>query len=44
MKRTYGASLKHLNSFSVEAHAGQLIELESEQDLHGLTTDIDFDR
>jgi len=43
MKRTQGASLKHLNSFSIEARAGQLIELESEQDPHRLITDIHFD-
>ena len=29
MKRTQHASLKHLNSFSVEAHANQIIELET---------------
>jgi len=34
MKQTANASLKHLNSFSVEARAGQLLVLESEHDLH----------
>jgi len=33
MKQTANASLKHLNSFSVEARAGQLLVLESEHDL-----------
>ena len=43
MKRTFDASLKHLNSFSVEARAGQLIELESEHDLQVFTTEFHFD-
>lgn len=44
MKRKQDASLKHLNSFSVEAHAGQLIELESEQDLHTFSRTYRFDK
>ena len=36
MKQTLNASLKHLNSFAVEAHAGRLLELESEEDLQTL--------
>jgi len=43
MKRSQNASLKHLNSFSVEARAGQLLELESEQDLQVFTADHHFD-
>lgn len=43
MKRTTDASLKHLNSFAVEAHAGQLLELESEQDLETFITEHHFD-
>ena len=43
MKRTPDASLKLLNSFSVEARAGQLLELESEQDLHTFSTEFQFD-
>jgi len=42
MKRTTDASLKHLNSFSVEARAGQLLELESEEDLKTLTAEHGF--
>ena len=42
MKRTTDASLKHLNSFSVEARAGQLLELESEEDLKTLTAEHCF--
>ena len=38
MKRSQNASLKHLNSFSVEAHARQLLELESEDDLQTFTS------
>ena len=38
MKRIQNASLKHLNSFSVEAHARQLLELESEDDLQTFTS------
>jgi len=43
MKRTFNASLKHLNSFSVEASADRLLELESLQDLQIFTTDYRFD-
>lgn len=43
MKRTIDASLKHLNSFSVEARAGQLLELESEQDLKTFIAEHRFD-
>ena len=43
MKRTFDASLKHLNSFSVEARTGQLIELESEHDLQIFTNEFHFD-
>ena len=43
MKRSRHASLKHLNSFSVEAFAEQLFVLESEQDLQKLAADHDFD-
>ena len=42
MKRTTDASLKHLNSFSVEARAGQLLELESEDDLKTFTAEHRF--
>ena len=40
MKRSRHASLKHLNSFSVEAFAEQLFVLESEQDLQKLAASI----
>ena len=43
MKRILNASLKHLNSFSVEARAGQLLELESEEDLQTLISEHSFD-
>ncbi len=43
MKRTFNASLKHLNSFAVEARAGQLLELETEHDLQIFTTKFHFD-
>lgn len=43
MKRIRNASLKHLNSFSVEAHAGQLIELETERDLQVFAAEHRFD-
>lgn len=43
MKRIPGASLKQLNSFSVEARAGQLLELESEEDLQVFTSEHRFD-
>jgi len=42
MKRTLNASLKHLNSFSIEARAGQLIELESSEDLQTFISDHRF--
>jgi len=44
MKRTLNASVKYLNSFSVEARAGQLLELESEDDLQSLSSEFRFDR
>lgn len=43
MKRSRNASLKHLNSFSVEAHAARILELESEQDLHEFASEYEFD-
>ena len=43
MKRTFNASLKHLNSFAIEARAGQLLELETEHDLQVFATDFQFD-
>ncbi len=43
MKRSQRASLKHLNSFSVEAFADRIFVLESEQDLQELAADHDFD-
>ncbi len=43
MKRSENASLKHLNSFSVEARADQLLELESGQDLQVFMADHHFD-
>ena len=43
MKRILNASLKHLNSFSVEARAGRLLELESEEDLQTLISEHSFD-
>jgi len=43
MKRTRNATLKHLNSFSVEALAGQLLELESEGDLQVFADQYRFD-
>lgn len=43
MKQTFDASLKHLNSFSVEARAARLIELESESDLQTLKRQYRFD-
>ncbi len=42
MKRTSNASLKHLNSFSVEARAGLLIEIENEEDLQAFTREFHF--
>jgi len=43
MKRIPDASLKHLNSFSVEARAGQLLELCSDEDLQAFTSEHQFD-
>ena len=43
MKRSRNASLKHLNSFSVEAVADRILELESEQDLHDFAAEYKFD-
>jgi len=43
MKRIPGASLKNLNSFSVEARAGQLLKLESEEDLQVFISEHRFD-
>ncbi len=43
MKLSHYVSLKHLNSFSVEAQADQIIELENEQDLQALATVHHFD-
>jgi UDP-N-acetylmuramate dehydrogenase len=43
MKQILNASLKHLNSFSVEARAGSLLELESEEDLQTLIPQHSFD-
>lgn len=42
MKRTPNASLKHLNSFSIEARAGQLLELESNDDLQTFFAEYRF--
>jgi UDP-N-acetylmuramate dehydrogenase len=43
MKRRPDASLKHLNSFSIEARADQILELESEEDLQTFTNEYRFD-
>ena len=43
MKRIPDASLKHLNSFSVEARAGQVLELECEDDLQTFISEYRFD-
>ena len=43
MKRIPDASLRHLNSFSVEARARQLLELESEEDLQSFASEHRFD-
>jgi len=43
MKRTRHASLKNLNSFSVEARAGQILELECEDDLQTFASEHPFD-
>ena len=42
MKRFDNASLKHLNSFSVEAHARRMFELESGDDLQQLSAELKF--
>jgi UDP-N-acetylmuramate dehydrogenase len=44
MKRSRNASLKHLNSFSVEARAARIIELECEEDLHILAAEHQFNQ
>lgn len=44
MKRSDNASLRHLNSFAVEARAGQLLEIECVDDLQVFTDDFHFDR
>lgn len=44
MKRSQNASLKRYNSFSVEARAAQLIELESAQDIDTFIADCRFDK
>lgn len=43
MKRTPDASLNHLNSFSVEARAAQLIEINSGKDLQTFISEYRFD-
>ncbi|NOR18723.1 MAG: UDP-N-acetylmuramate dehydrogenase, partial [Xanthomonadales bacterium] len=43
MKRSNYASLKHLNCFSVEAQADQILELECELDLQELAAEHRFD-
>jgi UDP-N-acetylmuramate dehydrogenase len=43
MRRTFNASLKHLNSFGVEARAGQLLELETANDLKTFNAEHRFD-
>lgn len=43
MKRTLNASLRHLNTFAVEAHARQLLELEAENDLEEFINGYRFD-
>ena len=43
MKRIADASLKHLNSFSVEARASQLIEINSDEDLQAFISEYRFD-
>ena len=42
MKQIANASLKHLNSFSVEARAGQLLLLETEKDLQRFSSQQPF--
>ncbi len=44
MKRSFNVSLKHLNSFAVEARAAQLIELENADDLLAFSAENRFDR
>jgi len=43
MKRTRNASLGSLNSFSIEARASQLLELESRDDLQSFAEEFQFD-
>ena len=43
MKRVPGASLKNYNSFGVEAYAGELLTLESEEDLEVIANEPGFD-
>ena len=43
MKRIANASLKHLNSFSVEARAGHLLKLESREDIQRFMLEHRFD-
>lgn len=43
MKQAHNASLKKLNSFSVDARCGQLLTLEQSQDLETLVSDQLFD-
>lgn len=43
MKRIRDASLKQLNSFGVEARAGELIVLETDEDLQAFAADMNFD-
>ena len=43
MKRVTDASLKHLNSFSVEARASQLFEINSDEDLQTFISEFRFD-
>ncbi len=43
MKRVLNASLKKYNSFGVEAHAGELITLETQNDLDILAGELAFD-
>lgn len=43
MKRITNASLKHLNSFSVEARASRLFQLNSDEDLQDFISESGFD-
>jgi len=43
MKRTLNASLRHLNTFAVDARARQLLELDTENDLEEFITGNPFD-